>query len=370
MSYDYNNLNVGKLDYASIKNNLTNFLKQYPQFQDYDFDNTASAVNLFLDILSANTAYNGYYLHSVLTNSFPITSTTKRALFLNANLRGAFVADTVSARTTLTVKNNASGATVIPRLSTISATQANGNACSFYNLEEIPVTSGEDTVAVEAVSGKAVNQYSNFDVQTKTLEVPLIVDPTCLKFAEVQTDGLTKVYWTQVNKFSNTTSANIFTAFNGPNTYYVTTNIAGANTPLNTIIVYGVVSNGSAANSATIRSFTSYPSVQIVSYTSPSGGIDTISKDYLKTYMPYLSATNDRIVTQKDYVDSIYMFMTNKGFTINKDTISITTPSAGLIRIYIPDLPSTSAASSAINELLTSYLATRKIAGISVEYGV
>lgn len=368
MSYDYNNLNVGKLDYTSIRANLVSFLQKYPQFKDYDFENSASAISLFLDILCANTAYNGYYLHSVLTNSFPATATTKRSLFLNANMRGILVSDTVSARSTLTVKNSGATGSIIPRLTQISATQANGVACSFYNLEEIPLTSGDDTVAVEVVSGKSVTEFSNFSALTHSLEIPLTYDPTCLKFAEIQSDGTTKVYWTQVNKFSNATNTTIFTVINGPNGYYITTNIAGAQDPLPTIVVSGILSNGSSANSATIKNIVGYPGAQIVSYTTPSGGRDSVSKEYLKTVIPYLSATNDRIVTQKDYVDSVYGFFTGKGFTIDKTTISITSPSSGLVRIYVPDLPSSSTASSAINELLTSYLASRKMVGISVEY--
>lgn len=364
MSYDYNNLNVGKLDYTSIRNNLVTFLKKYPQFQDYDFENKASAISLFIDILSANTAYNGYYLHSVLTNSFPSTATTKRALFLNANLRGVLIPDKVSARSTLTIKNTGSS---VPRFTQILATQSNGNPCYFYNLSEIPTTSGNDTVSVEVVCGTSVDQFSNFDTQKLTIEIPLSYDPTAISFAETTVYGDT--YWTQVNKYTSAENANIFTVISGPNSYYVTTNIAGANTPIPSVTVYGIVSNGASGNSSTISSIVGYPSAEIVSYTIPTGGTNSVTKEYLKTFMPYFGATNDRIVTQRDYIDAVYAFMIAKGFTISKETISITSTSSGIIKIYVPDLPSSSDASSAITELITSYLATRKMAGISVEYG-
>lgn len=367
MSYDYSTLNIGKLDYSSIRTSLVSFLKKYDQFRDYDFDNSASAISLFIDILSANTAYNGYYLHSVLTNSFPSTATTKRALYLNATLRGVFVADTVSARSTVVVRNT--GGTVVPRLTPISAIQADGTPCYFYCLEDIPMTTDDDTVSIEVVGGKAINDFSNFSAQTKTLELPLTYDPTALTFCVISDDGVTKTYWTQIDKFSTTNDTNIFTVLNGPNSYYVTTNISGAAIPSPAVIVSAILSNGSLGNSSTITGIIDYPSVQIVSFTTPSGGRDNITKEYLKTYMPYLSATNDRIVTQTDYVNAIYSFMTLKGFTITKSTISVTVPEVGRLKIYIPDLPSTAQAAAATNELMTDYLATRKIAGITLEYG-
>jgi hypothetical protein len=361
MSYDYTTLNVGKLDYTSIRNNLVSFLQKYPQFQSYDFANQASAINLFIDILSANTAYNGYYLHSVLTNSFPITATTKRALLLDLNLRGGFVADSVSARSTVSLQN--AGATAIPIFSAFTAVQTNGAPCLFYNLEEIPVT-GSNIVTVEMVAGKNIASFNNFDSQSLVLELPLTYDPTAVRFS-TKTTALTDDYWTRVDRFSNSSGSKIFTVLNGPNVYYVTTNIAGAQVPDPAVTVDAIESSGTLGNSAQINGARDYTDVTIVSHTTPSGGRNSVSKDYLKTYVPYVTSTNDRLVTETDYIDATYTFLLANGISVTKTDIQVSSPAAGQINIYVSTLNNPTVQS----QLMTSYLATRKMAGISLTYG-
>lgn len=362
MSYDYNNLNVGKLDYSGIKSNLVAFLKKYPKFTNFDFDNPTSSVGIFLDILAANTAYNGYYLQSVLTNAFPYTASTKRLLLLNANLRGALVGDTVSARCTISVQNN--GSSSIPIFSTFLARQTNNVPCFFYNTEAIPVT-GSNTVTVNMVAGKQLTSFSNFNFQTKSLELPLQYDPTAVALSTIADSTLTETYWTRVDTYTSSTASKIFTVINGPNSYLVTTNVAGAETPPNIVKVYAVESSGSLGNSAIITGIQNYTGVTITNQTTAVGGRDASSVSYLKTYIPYMSATKDRLVTQTDYIDSIYSFLISKGLTLEKSTISVTSPTAGEILIYVPALTS----ASIQNELMTSYLPTKKMAGISIRYG-
>jgi len=362
MSYDYNNLNVGKLDYDAIKSNLVAFLKKYPKFSEFDFDNPTSSIGIFLDILAANTAYNGYYLQSVLTNAFPYTASTKRLLLLNANMRGALVADTVSARCTISVQNN--GSETIPIFSTFIARQTNNVPCFFYNESAIPVT-GTNTITVNMVAGKSLTSFSNFNSQTKSLELPLKYDPTAVALTTISDASLTETYWTKVDSYSTSSESKIFTIINGPSSYLVTTNVAGAETPPPVVKVYAVESSGSVGNSAVITGIQNYTNVTITNQTTAVGGRDASSINYLKTYVPYMSATKDRLVTQTDYIDSIYSFLLSKNLTLEKSTISVTSPSPGQILIYVPSLNS----ASIQNELMTSYLPSKKMAGISIRYG-
>jgi hypothetical protein len=368
-NYDYNNLNVGSLDYATIKSNLISFFKRYPQLANFDFDNEASSINLFLDILAANTAYNGYYLHSVLTNSFPSTATSKKAMMMNASLYGAFIENTISARCVATLKNTSSSE--VPALSTFTGTRTNGSPCFFYNTEAIPVTEGDNTVAVEMISGKGVYGFAQFDPEKLYLELPLNYDPTAILFLNRELVGstYTDVSWAQVNNFSNkvveSLGGKVFTVLNGKDGYYVTTNIPGAIAPSNSVTIKAVDSDGSLSNSATILRSRDYSGVTVVSHTTPSGGRDNATKDYIKTFIPYASNTKDRLVTQSDYLDGIYQYILSNGVTtIQKEDISVTSPSVGQIKIYVNGL------SSALREnLMVNYLATRKMVGISLTYG-
>ncbi len=361
MNYDYSTLNVGKLDYDSIKSNLVSFLQKYPQFQSYDFANSASAINLFLDILCANTAYNGYYLHSVLTNSFPTTASTKRTLLLNASLHGAFIADTVASRCVATIKNKQG--VVIPAYSIFTAIQSNGSPCSFYNLIDIPMTEDDDTTDVILVGGKSLQEFSNYDTLKQVISIPLTYDPSTFAFSSYDNSG-NEVPWTFVNKFSNTSGTQIFTILNGPGVYYVTNNISGAEAITGAMVVHAVESAGTSTDSATIISAKNYTNVTVVSHSVPSGGRDTASKDYIRTYVQYATNTRDRIVTEYDYKDAIYSFLIGKGQTLAYTDIVVSSPSVGLIKVYVPNL------SDALQtELITDYLAVRKIAGIIVSYG-
>jgi hypothetical protein len=368
-NYDYNNLNVGSLDYGTIKSNLIAFFKRYPQLQNFDFDNSTSSISLFLDILASNTAYNGYYLHAVLTNAFPMSATSKKAMMMNASLYGAFIENTLSARCVATLKN--SGTTEVPEFSTFLGSRTNGSPCFFYNIEPIPATQGDDTVAINMIAGKGVKGFSEFDTEKLYLEVPLNYDPSAILFLNRELVGSTylDVAWTQVTSFSNQQIEGIngkaFTVINGKDGYYVTTNIPGAALPSNNVTVKAIDSDGSLSNSAVIRSSRDYSSVTVVSHTVPTGGRDEISRDYVRSYVPYSSNTKDRLVTQSDYIDGVYQYILSKGVTnIAKTAISVTSPDVGQIKIYVTGLSSTLQ-----EDLMVNYLATRKMAGISVTYG-
>ena len=361
MNYDYSTLNVGKLDYDSIKSSLVTFLQKYPQFQNYDFANQASAINMFLDILSANTAYNGYYLHSVLTNSFPTTASTKRTLLLNAGLHGAFISDTVSSRCIATIKNKET--TAIPAYSVFNGIQSNNSPCLFYNLTSIPVTVDDNTTDVVLVAGKTLTEFGNIDIAKQVISIPVSYDPSTVSFSSYATDG-SEVSWSRVDKFSNNSGTKIFTVLNGPNVYYVTNNISGAEVITGAAVCRALESSGTVTDSAEILNAKIYSNVTVVSHTVPTGGRDGTTKDYIRTYTQYAVNTRDRIVTEYDYKDAIYSFLISKGVTIAYTDIVISSPSVGQIKFYVPNLSDTLQ-----GELLNDYLAVRKIAGIMLLYG-
>ena len=369
MTYDYSKLNLGKLDYEGIKSSLVSFLKSYPQFENFDFDNNASALNLFLDILCTNTAYNGYYLHSALTNAFPNTAKSKRSLILNAALHGTFIEDVISSRTVATLKN--SGVSALPAFSTFTATRTNGTPCFFYNLTSVPVTNGANTTSVELVAGKKVVQFSNFDYNAKVMEIPTIYDAgsLTLQVQEEVTSGVFEfVSWTKIDKFSNydieQLNGKVYSVINGPNSYYVTTNIPGAATPSGAVKVVAIEAAGAITDAATVTGCRDSTNITVVSHTTPYGGRDSVSRDYVKSYTAYSSNSFNRIVTENDYVEAIYAFLISKGVTTPKTEIKISSPSAGVIRIFVPEL-----SPELQTELLTLYLASKKLAGIVIEFG-
>lgn len=365
MSYDYTKLNIGQLDYEGIKSNLVTFLKSQPNLASFDFDSPSSSLNIFLDILATNTAYNGFYLHSVLTNAFPTTAKTKRSLLLNAGFLGTFISDISSARCIATVRNTG---TVVPAFSTFNATMLNGSPCFFYNTQPIAVTTGTDTTSVTLVAGKRVQYFSNFDFTNKVIEIPLTYDPESLVL-QTTLDGTNYTTWTKLTNYSNSVieqnGGRVYTIKNGPNVYYLTTNIPGAITPTGPRVA-AIEALGLLGNNASILNAASYPNLEIVSTTVPSGGRESTTKDFIRSYTSYSSNTKDRIVTEDDYVEAIYQFLLSKNISITKQNIIISSPEPGRVNINVIGLSN----SQVQNELMNIYLASKKLAGIVLSYGV
>ena len=89
------NLNVTELDFADIKNNLKNYLKQQTEFNDYDFE--GSGLNILLDVLAYNTHYNAlnahYSLNTVLENQYSTTFINTWLEFCIRNLYNGYYPD-------------------------------------------------------------------------------------------------------------------------------------------------------------------------------------------------------------------------------------------------------------------------------------
>ena len=61
-------LNIGFLDFDSIKLSLRDYLRSQTIFKDYDFEGSGLAV--LLDILSYNTHYFGFYMNMIGNEMF------------------------------------------------------------------------------------------------------------------------------------------------------------------------------------------------------------------------------------------------------------------------------------------------------------
>lgn len=61
-------LNVDALEFNTIKNNIKEFLRNSPDFTDYDYE--GSAMSILIDVLAYNTHYNALYTNMMLNESF------------------------------------------------------------------------------------------------------------------------------------------------------------------------------------------------------------------------------------------------------------------------------------------------------------
>lgn len=351
MEFNLADLNVGSLNFPQIKANLIAFLTRYPQFSEYDLTNPASSSSLFLDILSANTAYNGFYLQQSLTNSFPATATNRKNLLLMGSLAGVLIRDSVSSRVTATVTNSG---TTVPAYSSFSGVSSSGIQVQLYNVSPIPALS---TVEVEFVTGSALDQFSNMDLVSQSLVIPYSYDPTTIRMF------VNGVEWSFVDVTSNTTGSEIFTVTNGLEGYVVTTNIVGA-TPIvaaDALVIYATKSTGSLVNNIT---FTATPSgVAVDTVVGTVVGHGSLSAAYLRTYTAYTASCRNRLVTEADYQAGAALFLTERGFEVSQDDVTVTSPSPGYVSVSVTGLSDPTLIAD-----LVQFMQLTCMAGILVSY--
>lgn len=75
-----------ELDFDQIKQNLKDFLKGQPEFQDYNFE--GSGINLLLDILAYNTGYNAFYANMIANEMFLDTALLRSSVISRAKALG------------------------------------------------------------------------------------------------------------------------------------------------------------------------------------------------------------------------------------------------------------------------------------------
>lgn len=75
-------LRVTELDFATVKENLKNFLRAQDEFTDFDFE--GSGMSVLLDVLAYNTHYMGYYLNMVGNEMFLDTAQLRSSILSHA----------------------------------------------------------------------------------------------------------------------------------------------------------------------------------------------------------------------------------------------------------------------------------------------
>ena len=155
------NIQVGNLDFESIKTSIKDFLKTQTTIKDYDFE--GSAVNVILDILAYNTLYYGYYVNMIANEMFLDTAQKEESIISLVKPLGYVVPGKRSARGQAKIR--AGGAnTPVPRYTKFRGISDIGIQYDFYTIQE-SVLDGDGENIVTIVEGKNLVK-----------EQPLVVD--------------------------------------------------------------------------------------------------------------------------------------------------------------------------------------------------
>jgi len=318
------NLNVTELDFADIKNNLKNFLKQQTEFNDYDFD--GSGLNVLLDVLAYNTHYNALNAHYSLNESFLDSAQIRGNVVTRAKLLGYTPRSVLSPRAKVDIVVTKPNSGVIPTILELTKgtklnTVVSGEEFQYVVLENQQATlSGStwtfnDVIIVEGttrelkyrVDNDIENQkfqLSDYDADTSTLRVRVQANEESTAF-DVYTkfeslkgiDSTSKVYYLQENPsgYYEVYFGDGVTGFKPTNNNIVT---------IDYVITKGKESNG--ANSFTmVDEIGGYDSIAVTLDTAAAGGADEETMESIRFNAPLTFISQNRAVTADDYASII-----------------------------------------------------------------
>lgn len=184
-------MRISELDFASIKSNLIEFMKNQSEFSDYDFE--GSGMSVLMDILAYNTHYMGYYLNMVGNEMFLDTAQLRPSIVSHAKQIDYVPGSATGAKATINLKITPSGSEdnvattlTLPKYSTFTSLPYQGEVYTFSTTEartttkangsfvfsNVSITQGEPLSTVYTVSeNRSEFTIPSANVDTDTIDV-------------------------------------------------------------------------------------------------------------------------------------------------------------------------------------------------------
>jgi hypothetical protein len=313
-------IQVGDLDFDSIKDNLKSYLQGQEEFTDYDFE--GSAMSTLLDVLAYNTHYNSLYTNLAVNESF-LDSASKRASVVSlAKMLGYTPrsARCAGATVTATLSGTTGATTATLPVNQPFQTQKDGETYTFYNQSPhtVSINSSGNFVfeGVTLVEGVQIThkytygQGQRFLIQNANADL----DTVTVTVKPNANSDLSYVYTRNTNIVDADTDTKVYFVKEIDEGLYEITFGDGVIGNLleegNYITIKYYISALDEPNGC--KNFT-YQGVDILSGTmtvsttsAAAGGADKESIDSVKYNAPRLYAAQNRAVTPDDYKSLIY----------------------------------------------------------------
>jgi hypothetical protein len=313
-------LQVTDLDFDTIKTNLKNFLRQQSEFTDYDFE--GAGLNVLLDILAYNTHYNAYYLNMVANESFLDSATTRDAVVSHAKTLNyvpySVTAPKATVNVTVTSLTTDADTAILPRGYTFFSELVDGVSYNYITTESVTVSKTGTQYFFENIDiyeGQFINFSQTYNAISNPKSVFTIpnanIDTRTLKVTVTPTSGNTAAQtYNLVSDILDVTGSSLVYFLNESNDGKFKVSFGdnvigqsltdGAIVNMSYLITSGGVSN--RANNFTAGSTINGLATIDVSVVSPSaGGSDRESVDSIKFSTASQFATQNRLITFKDY---------------------------------------------------------------------
>lgn len=317
-------LQVSDLDFDSIKANLKNFLRDKPQFKDYDFE--GSGLSVLLDVLAYNTHYEAMIANQLVSELTLDTAKNRTIVNLHAKRLGYIPRSFQAARTTINLEvinptGNPNTLTLGKGANFVSISDS--ASYSFINREPKTIQRNSDGRYVfeniEIFEGFLKNFRYEFSANLKKFEIPdENVDLDSLRvFVQQSATNIASEEYFKKDRLPDIKedSRIYFIGVNQRGRYeiYFGDNVLGKSPDNgNVIILEYIVTSGSEANDISIIRFNDVieGNTNVISTLNSKtyGGKDIESIESIKFNAYKNSLIQDRAVTETDYADLIRSF--------------------------------------------------------------
>ena len=315
-----NRLQVTDLDFDTIKNNLKTFLKSQSEFSDYDFE--GSGLSVLMDLLAYNTHYNAYYLNMVANESFLDTAVLRNSVVSHAKLLGYVPISVTASRAAINLTvpsgNSTPDTLTLSKGFTFKSNIIDNSVFNFVLLEDVtvnktdqdfvflnlPVYEGQlvsyDYTYNQSSNPKGVFTIPDVNVDSKTLSVSVQASSSNLS---------TEIYTQSTDILSVTSDSAVYFLQEGQDgkfQIYFGNGVIGKALNDGCIVnLEYLVTSGDVANKSTsfvvstvIPGFANYT---VTTASAAAGGAQRESADKIKLNSTLQYATQNRLVTTKDY---------------------------------------------------------------------
>jgi len=315
-----NRLTVTDLDFDTIKTNLKTYLQDQAEFTDYDFE--AAGLNVLLDILAYNTHYNAYYLNMVANEAFLDTAVLRSSVVSHAKTLGYTPRSTTSPRAIINLEiptgSNTADSLTLPRGFNFRTNLLENSVYNYTLLDDVTVDKvDEDFVFrnLEIYEGDLISYDYTYNSTTNPKAVFPIPDAnvdTTTIVVTVQTSSSNlsfDTYTLSTDSLEVTSNSKVFflqESQNGKFEIYFGDDYLGKKLKNGNIINMSfLVTNGSISNKSNNFTATSsispYTVYTITPISESAGGSEKETADSIKLNSTLQYATQNRLVTTKDY---------------------------------------------------------------------
>lgn len=316
------NIQIADLDFADIKTNFINYLKNQDTFKDYNF--AGSGMSILLDVLAYNTHYNAYYLNMVANEMFLDTALQRDSVVSHAKLLNYIPRSVIapSATIELIVYDVTESALTLPKNTNFISQAIDGINYNFVTVDSTTVNTVNNVATFNDVIIKQGNPLNySFAVDTTanpstTFTIPdTNIDTTTLRVS-VQQSG------------SNTTSdvyniASNYLELNGDSKVFFLQEGLGGNYQIyfgdgivgnalingNIVRVSYISTEGTAAAGANsfilLDQVSGFANTTLTSISPATTGSTRESIDSIKYQAPKSYSAQRRAVTKEDYITAI-----------------------------------------------------------------